>query len=94
MIDIHLTGRKFEIDQELKSYIDRKLGGLDKYLPKGQTIDFISIDVEGLDYNVLLSNDWEKYQPQIILVEENVNVDELGNSPIYQFLKSKGYTFP
>ena len=65
----------------------------DKYLPKGQQIDFISIDVEGLDYQVLLSNDWNKYQPEVILVEENVDVDEIGKSPIYQFLKEKGYKF-
>lgn len=65
----------------------------DKYLPKGQQIDFISIDVEGLDYQVLLSNDWNKYQPEVILVEENVDVDEISKSPIYQFLKDKGYKF-
>lgn len=65
----------------------------DKYLPQGQKIDFISIDVEGLDYQVLLSNNWDKYQPEVILVEENIDVDEIGKSPIYQFLKEKGYKF-
>ncbi|WP_198659625.1 FkbM family methyltransferase [Nubsella zeaxanthinifaciens] len=90
---IHQSGGKYRIIKEEKIEVLPLSKVFDKYLPKGQTIDFISIDVEGLDYNVLLSNDWEKYQPQIILVEENVNVDELGNSPIYQFLKSKGYSF-
>ena len=45
MIDIHLTGRKFEIDQELKSYIDRKLGGLDKYLPKGHRNQGMTVEI-------------------------------------------------
>ena len=42
---------------------------LDEYLPKGQNIDFMSIDVEGLDFEVLKSNDWKKYRPEILFVE-------------------------
>jgi putative sigma-54 modulation protein len=34
MIKIQLTGRKLEIDNELKKYVERKLGTLDKYLPR------------------------------------------------------------
>ena len=34
MIKILLTGRKYDIDKELKKYVNRKLGGLDKYLPR------------------------------------------------------------
>ncbi|MEE1946808.1 FkbM family methyltransferase [Pedobacter sp. KR3-3] len=65
----------------------------DQYLPKGQTIDFLSIDVEGLDFQVLLSNNWELYKPSVILVEENVDVDAIKDSKIYTFLKEKGYSF-
>lgn len=43
---------------------------LDEHLPQGQNIDFLNIDVEGLDYQVLLSNDWSRYKPKIILIEE------------------------
>ena len=43
---------------------------LDKYLPVGQKIDFLSIDVEGLDMEVLISNDWQKYRPEYILIED------------------------
>ncbi|SCX92116.1 Methyltransferase FkbM domain-containing protein [Nonlabens sp. Hel1_33_55] len=42
----------------------------DKYLPKGQMIDFITIDVEGLDLQVVLSNDWAKYRSKFILIED------------------------
>jgi len=31
---------------------------LDEHLPVGQTIDFLNVDVEGLDESVLNSNDW------------------------------------
>ncbi|MCZ7616055.1 MAG: FkbM family methyltransferase [Ignavibacteriaceae bacterium] len=38
---------------------------LDTFLPKGQNIDFMSIDVEGLDSEVLKSNNWDKYVPDV-----------------------------
>ncbi|WP_331774336.1 FkbM family methyltransferase [Sulfurospirillum sp. 1612] len=41
---------------------------LDNNLPKNQQIDFLSIDVEGLDFMVLKSNNFEKYKPKVILI--------------------------
>lgn len=67
---------------------------LDKYLPPNQHIDFMSIDVEGLDLEVLKTNNWEKYKPEVVLVEEfGASVEEILSSEIYSFLVSKGYTF-
>jgi FkbM family methyltransferase len=43
---------------------------LDKHISREQVIDFMSIDVEGLELDVVVSNDWEKYRPQFILVED------------------------
>jgi FkbM family methyltransferase len=34
-------------------------------------IDFMKIDVEGLEYEVLASNDWEMYRPEVICIEAN-----------------------
>ena len=65
---------------------------LDKYLPKNTKIDFLNIDVEGKDEEVLISNNWEKYNPSYILVEilrENYIGDK--NSSIKKFLKSRNY---
>jgi len=42
---------------------------LDTSLPVNQVIDFMSIDVEGLDLEVLKLNNWDKYDPRIILSE-------------------------
>ncbi len=42
---------------------------LEEHLPPNQTIDFLSLDVEGFELNVLNSNDWIKYRPRIIVVE-------------------------
>lgn len=45
---------------------------LEQNLPKlgGKEIDFLSVDVEGLDLKVLKSNDWTKFRPNLILVED------------------------
>ncbi|MFN2202562.1 MAG: FkbM family methyltransferase, partial [Caldilineaceae bacterium] len=43
---------------------------LDEYLPPGQQIDILAIDVEGYDMQVLLSNDWKRYRPSLVLIED------------------------
>ena len=63
-----------------------------EYLPDGVDIDFLSIDIEGLDYEVLKSNDWNKYRPRIILVEHYlVDFIEVLRCDIYLFLTNNGY---
>jgi FkbM family methyltransferase len=47
---------------------------LSKYLPKGQMIDFMSIDVEGMELSVLKSNNWRKFCPKILIVEKRKGV--------------------
>ena len=42
---------------------------LDIHLPRGKSIDFLDVDVEGADLEVLKSNDWDKYRPRYIMVE-------------------------
>jgi putative sigma-54 modulation protein len=34
LIKTDITGRKFEVDEKMSEYIEDKLGGLDKYLPR------------------------------------------------------------
>jgi ribosomal subunit interface protein len=34
MIKCELTGRNFEIDDKMADYVEEKIGGLEKYLPK------------------------------------------------------------
>ena len=66
---------------------------LDKYLPKGQSIDFVSIDCEGLDLDILESNDWCKYRPDFILIEIHANGKnwEIPQGPVARFLETVGY---
>ena len=65
---------------------------LDAYLPKGKAIDFMSIDVEGLDLIVLQSNDWQKYKPKVILVEYiGADLEMLLDTEMHMFLSEQGY---
>lgn len=65
---------------------------LDKYIA-GRNIDFMSIDVEGYDLQVLRSNDWNLYRPQYVLVEViGSNMSELSNDPIVKFMNAKKYS--
>jgi FkbM family methyltransferase len=34
-------------------------------------IDFMKVDVEGYEYDVLASNDWDKYRPKVLCIEAN-----------------------
>lgn len=67
---------------------------LDDHLPSGQEISFLSVDAEGLDLEVLESNDWIKYKPIVVLVEMlNVSADAVTETEIHSFLVSQGYYF-
>lgn len=63
----------------------------DRHLPEGQKIDFLSIDVEGFDLQVLKSNNWNKYRPDYILVEDRIDFDNLNSSEVYNYLQKQGY---
>ncbi len=65
---------------------------LDHQLPEKQIIDFMSIDVEGLDYEVLISNDWSKYRPKYVLTEIlGSSLHEIEQSQIGKFMKQVDY---
>lgn len=62
---------------------------LDNHLPSGSIIDFLGIDVEGYDLQVLRSNDWNRYRPTVVIVEDNMYKKD--RSPIEEFMRSVGY---
>jgi len=66
---------------------------LDQYVPAGTKIDLLTIDVEGLDYDVLRSNDWNRYAPEFILVEclESSTPDTATPDPVAQLLAEHQY---
>jgi FkbM family methyltransferase len=65
---------------------------LNKHLPANYCIDLLSVDVEGNDYKVLTSLDFNLYRPKLIVVEiHGYNLSTITKSDIYRFLTSIEY---
>lgn len=65
---------------------------LDYYLPAGTNIDFLTIDAEGLDMEVLRSNNWHKYRPSYILVESTpFLLENMHNTEMGLYMQEAGY---
>ena len=66
---------------------------LDEYLPENQHIDFMSVDAEGMDLEVLRSNDWNRFRPEYLVAEcmepRKLAMDD---NPIVAYLKNERYT--
>ncbi|MGN6113742.1 MAG: FkbM family methyltransferase [Luteimonas sp.] len=55
-------------------------------------VDFMSIDVEGLDLQVLRSNDWKRIRPRVVVAEcLGTGIGELAGNPVNGFLTDLGY---
>lgn len=66
---------------------------LDNHLPMNQQIDFLSIDVEGLDFMVLKSNNFDKYKPKVILIEIlGSSLSNIEENEIAKFLRDFNYS--
>jgi FkbM family methyltransferase len=64
---------------------------LKKYAPNKE-IDFINIDVEGLELDVLKSNNWDEFKPKIIIIEiHNINLSNLEDNEVHVYLEKLGY---
>ena len=59
---------------------------LNRYLPRNTQVDFLSIDVEGGELDVLRGNDWETFRPKWIIAEIMIS-----GAAIFDFLLSIGY---
>jgi len=65
---------------------------LNEKLPRNQTIDFLSVDVEGLDFDVIQSMNIQKYKPRVILVEiRESTLASIDQDDIYKYLNVAGY---
>ncbi|TLG77619.1 FkbM family methyltransferase [Methylocystis sp. B8] len=65
---------------------------LTAHLPPDKQIDFLSIDVEGMDLSVLRSNDWSRFRPRFLLVEAHERtILAIERDPINRFAVAAGY---
>ena len=71
---------------------------ISKNFKKQKKIDFLNIDVEGAELNVLKSLNFKNYKPQLICIEihnsknmYDTNYDYLKSNNIYKYLVNKKY---
>ena len=65
---------------------------LDKHLPSSQCIDLLTVDVEGLDYQVVSSLDFDKYRPKVVALEIlGGSFEELSDNFTLKKMRSKNY---
>lgn len=64
----------------LAQLIDEKLAG--------RSIEFLSVDTEGFDQQVLESNDWKRHRPKLVTFESQ---EEGGDDQIVPMLEGHGY---
>lgn len=66
------VGNGYRLLQTVQVPIETLAIILERHRPKG-AIDFISIDVEGFEIQILKSNDWSRFRPTVIVLEINRN---------------------
>jgi FkbM family methyltransferase len=89
--EVNLAANKYYVKEVIKVEVKPLNQILNRHL-SGQKIDFMSVDVEGFDLDVLQSNDWLKYRPRIVLVEIfQSSLHELEQDPVTKYLKEQGY---
>jgi FkbM family methyltransferase len=68
------------------------LAGILEMIEIPKVIDFLSVDVEGFDLQVLRSNNWIKYRPKVVVAEVlQCHLTEIGDDEIVKFLCQIGY---
>jgi len=87
--------RSIDRSEVVESYIvvtSRLDDILARHLPPDQSIQFMSVDVEGFDLEVLQSNNWMLFRPEYVLVEIwHLHLDRAHDHPIVKYLYSQGY---
>lgn len=84
----------YKLAETIKVRIKSLAGIFSKYC-KNKRIDFISVDTEGYDLEVLKSNNWSKFRPTLICVESFEHHKGGGEATEYNymepFLRKTGY---
>jgi hypothetical protein len=75
---------------QIKKYPLKEI--LEKYVPINTKIDLMTIDAEGLDVEILQSNDWEKFRPEYICAECHTTDESRPMNP-RKILEANGYSF-
>ena len=86
-------GKKNDINNENLTYRLKTITlnrVLEDYLKYGEKLNYLSVDTEGTEYEIIKNLNFEKYYPEVITIEHNYN--KKNRNKIYNLLKSKNYT--
>lgn len=87
-----MAGTTYRLIGEMQVPVRTLSGLLREYLPPGQAIDFMTIDAEGFDMQVLQSNDWQAFRPAIVLIEAlETRLEDLLSHEQCLFMRGVGY---
>ena len=65
---------------------------LEDHLPGDTSIDFLTVDAEGMDLIVLQSNNWQKFRPKIVVCEvAALKVRDHLGSELHHFMEQHSY---
>ncbi len=86
------VGRSYKLIGSEKTRVAPLHQILNENLSDSQEIQLLTIDVEGLDFEVLKSNDWIKFRPEAVVVETDCQtLESLLDDDCYLFLREKDY---
>jgi FkbM family methyltransferase len=86
----HIPG--YRLEKVLSVPVRRLEEVLAESLPANQLIDFLSVDAEGYDLNVLKSNNWSRFRPSFVLAEAlECTLVGVSENPICKYLFYEGY---
>jgi FkbM family methyltransferase len=73
----------------------RTLAGVwEEHVPNGQAVHFLKVDVEGMEREVVLGNDWRRYRPWIVLMEATYPMSSDASHDAWEHLiVEAGYRF-
>lgn len=81
-----------QIEQRISTPVIPLADVFAEHLPAGRGIDVLSVDVEGMDAEVLRSNDWGRYRPHVVMVEDlALRLDDVAGSEVFDVLSAAGY---
>lgn len=64
-----------------------------EHVVPGTGVDFLSVDVEGMDLEVLKSNDWKRWRPSLVLAEDLhlKSLSDIEATDLGRYMRSIGY---
>lgn len=81
-----------EIEQRISTPVVPLADVFAEHVAGDRRIDVLSVDVEGMDGEVLASNDWAAYRPTIVMVEDlDLRLDDVAGSEVFGLLSASGY---